>query len=42
MAATIHVTRTKGVRLPGYSLLPPPMGIPTAGIVYLVILKEEE
>jgi hypothetical protein len=33
MAATIHVTRTYGVRFPGYSL-PGPVGIPpTAGIL---------
>lgn len=32
MAATTHVMVTKGVRFPGYSLFPAPMGIPAAGI----------
>jgi len=32
MAATMHVMVTKGVRFPGYSLLPPPMGIPPPAI----------
>lgn len=34
MAATTHVMVTNGVRFPGYSLFPTPMGIPAAGIFF--------
>jgi len=42
MAATMHVTVTNGVRLPGYALPPPPLIPPTAGIFSDVFLNKTE
>jgi len=42
MAATMHVTVTKGVRLPGYALPPPVLIPPTAGIFSYLFLNKTE
>jgi len=42
MAATMHVTVTKGVRLPGYALPPPTLIPPTAGIFSYLFLNKTE